>query len=143
MTPKVSQAMNEGLLQPFLSEEIEKAVFKMQPLKAPGPDGFGVCFFQHHWNTVEGEVTSTVLSFFNSGMLDPSINTTLVAFIPKVATAESVNDYRPISLCNVLYKIITKVLANRFKVVLPQIISPQQSAFVPGRLISDNILAAY
>jgi hypothetical protein len=135
--PKVSQSMNEGLLRPFLPKEIERAVFPMQPLKAPGPDGFGVCFFQHHWNTVGGAVITAALSALNSGNLDPSINNTYVA------VAESMNDYRPTSLCNVHYKIIAKTLANRMKVVLPQIISPQQSAFVPGHLISDNILAAY
>jgi hypothetical protein len=71
------------------------------------------------------------------------VNSTLIALVPKKSNSMSVSDYRPISLCNVLYKILSKVLASRLKYVLPNIISSNQSAFIPGRLISDNILVAY
>jgi hypothetical protein len=75
--------------------------------------------------------------------MDRSINETHFCLIPKVSSPSRVTDYRPISLCNVIYKLISKVLANRFKEVLPSIISPEQSAFIPGRLISDNIMVAF
>jgi len=80
--------------------------------------------------------------FFNTGILDEKINVTNIALIPKVPNPVCVTDFRPISLCSVLYMLISKVLANRLKGMLPVIISSSQSAFIPDRLITNNILAA-
>lgn len=76
-------------------------------------------------------------------MFDTDLNTTFIALIPKITPASKVTDFRPINLCNVLYKLMAKVLANRLKQFLPVIISCHQSAFIQGCLISDNVLVAF
>ena len=88
-------------------------------------------------------VTQAVLSYLNSGSILKSINHTFIALIPKVNNPKRVSNFRPISLCNVIYKIISKVIANRLKPMLNSIFSETQSAFIADRLISDNILIAF
>jgi hypothetical protein len=143
VTSRVSDEANRSLLADFSGEEISQAVHQMAPCKAPGPDGFTADFYQKHWATIGSEVCNLVLSILNSGHMNEDFNSTYIALIPKIKNPTSVTEFRPISLCNVLYKIVSRVLANRLKCVLPDIIAPTQSAFIPGRLISDNILAAY
>jgi hypothetical protein len=92
---------------------------------------------------VRKDVCTAVLQFLNNGQFDKEINATNIALVPKKKNPSCVTDFRPISLCNVVYKLIAKVLANRFKRVLGEIISPNQSAFIPGRLITDNVLIAF
>jgi exonuclease III len=140
---KVTPEMNANLLKNFTMVEVEMALKQMHPLKSPGPDGFSACFYQSNWATVQMEVCKAVLGFLNHGEFDDELNFTYIALIPKTKKPTAVTEYRPISLCNVMYKLISKVLANRLKKILPEIISPNQSAFIPGRLITDNILVAF
>ena len=116
---------------------------QIRPSKAPGPDGFSPGFFQRFWNLVGDDVVKAILCFLKSDMKLQSLNRTHVVLIPKVKNPQSMSQLRPISLCNVLYKIGSKALANRLKPLLQQFISPSQSAFIPGRLISDNSLIAF
>lgn len=135
--------VNHSLTCPVSSEEIELAVFQLGALKAPGPDGFPGFFYQNYWETVKNSTISAVKSFFESGFILKELNVTNLVLIPKSPSPETLAQFRPISLCNVNLKIITKILANRLKPILGHLISPQQSAFVPGRLIQDNILIAH
>ncbi|KAM1949581.1 hypothetical protein ACFX15_009620 [Malus domestica] len=134
--------MNRMLEGEISTEEVREAVFQMQPSKASGPDGMNPFFFQKFWNIVGEDITNAIKNFQASGKLLKQINFTYVSLIPKTKQPEEVTQFRPISLCNVLFRIISKVLANRLKVVIPKIISQTQSAFVPGRNISDNTILA-
>ncbi|PRQ56718.1 putative RNA-directed DNA polymerase [Rosa chinensis] len=139
----VSEVDNRALTRRIDKEEVFAAIKNMHPSKSPGPDGFSQCFFQTFWELVGDDIVGAVREFFVSKESLRAVNSTYVALIPKVEVPQYMHQLRPISLCNVVYKIGSKVLANRLKPLLDSLISPFQSAFVPGRLISDNSLMAF
>ncbi|KAL8125341.1 hypothetical protein AgCh_012871 [Apium graveolens] len=115
----------------------------MHPDKAPGPDGMTPAFFQKYWNIVGKDVLKLKKEFFSIGELMEGLNETNIVLIPKKKNPTGVGDLRPIALCNVLVKINTKVIANRMKALLDNVGSDNQSAFIPGRLLTDNIMVSY
>ncbi|XP_060963263.1 uncharacterized protein LOC115705899 isoform X2 [Cannabis sativa] len=119
-------------------EEIRNTLFAMSNHKAPGPDGMSVLFFKHYWESVGEDFCDAVADFFVKGRMHKGVNSTNVVLIPKVQNSKRPNQFRPISLCNVMYKVISKIIANRIKPILPSLICPTQAAFVPGRSIQDN-----
>src|SRR4051794_39293344 len=119
-------SMNDALLKPFEEGEVKTTLFQMFPTKAPGPNGFPAHFFQTHWDICGEEVTQAVLRVLKGEDSLEKINQNFIMLIPKVASPEELGQFRPISLCNVIYKIASKVLANRLKECLPDIISEEQ-----------------
>lgn len=139
----IMENQNAELLLPITEEEVKGALFQMHPDNSPGPDGMTPAFFQKHWNIIGGDIVQMVRKFFREGVLPNGLNATNIILIPKKKCPTKMTELRPISLCNVLIKIITKVLANRMKNMLNLVVSENQSAFIPGRLIADNVMISY
>ncbi|OMO86337.1 reverse transcriptase [Corchorus capsularis] len=135
---RVTAEMNAKLNRPFTVEDIRVAAFDMGADKSPGPDGMTPLFYQQYWHIVGEKASEMALAFLNLRQALPDINHTSVVLIPKNEHPCMVKDYRPISLCNVVFKIVSKALANRLGEILPEVIGPNQSAFVPGRMIFDS-----
>ena len=112
----------------------------MNPDKALGPDGFIARFYQQCWGIIKSDLTRMIRRLQSSSKLGGSTNSTFLALIPKEKGASSFNRFRSISLCNTSYKILTKIIANRLKTILPHIILENQGGFIKGRHITDNIL---
>ena len=115
----------------------------MAPFTAPGPDGMSPIFYKSFWHIVGEDVTAMVLKVLNSNVVPESLNSTFITLIPKVEQPRKVSNFRLISLCNVVYKLISKVLVNRLKFFLVKAIPESQSSFLSRRLISDNVLVAF
>lgn len=133
----------QNLSLPFTDDEIKQAASSMSPFKSPGPDGFPTIFYHKYWHIIGNNVTACVLNFLNNRSLPSELNYTYIMLIPNVKNPQRMTEFRPISLCNVLFKIGSKVLANRLKPVLDLLISPSRSVFFPNRLIIDNVLVAF
>ena len=141
--PLVTEDMNISLTREFTRQEVEIALKDMAPLKALGPDGMPPIFFQSFWRLIGDDVSKVVLDFLNSCHIPKEFNFTYVTLIPKMKNPKKISEFRPISLCNVIYKLISKVLANCLKPLLPSIVSENQSAFQASKVITDNILMAF
>jgi hypothetical protein len=139
----VSENENTLLCAQPTDSEIYDSLLSLGRTKAPGPDGFTTLFYVKYWEHIKSTVLSAVGDFFSHNQLLREQNHTFIALIPKKLGASSVQQFRPISLCNIIYKIISKLLANRLKPLLPKFISPFQTAFVPGRLMQDNSILAH
>ncbi|GKA91486.1 putative RNA-directed DNA polymerase [Tanacetum coccineum] len=139
-TTRLDDQVALNMIHGVTDREIKDAMFSMGDDKSPGPDGYSAAFFKEAWSIVGDDVIKAIREFFTNGKLLKELNHTIIALIPKVQAPSRINDYRPISCCNVLFKCISKIIANRIKHCLKTLISPNQSAFIPGRSISDNIL---
>lgn len=108
----VTPEMVDYLESPYTEDEVQKALFQMFPTKAPCPDGFPALFYQHYWTVIKGITVRYCLEILNGKASVSNINHTNIVLIPKKKCPIEASDYRPISLCNVSYKIVAKVLAS-------------------------------
>lgn len=110
--------------------------------ESSGPDGYNVEFLRASWSIVGADVVKAVKEFFQNGRLLKDLNRTTIVLIPKSPEAASLGEYRPISCCNIVYKIISKIITNRLKPILKVCISRNQAAFLKGRSLGENVLLA-
>ena len=139
---KLSLKEARGLSHSPFDEEIWTALKFMKPYKASGVDGLQAGFFQRFWLIVGNSVKREVKEAFTSQKVPEYLNQTLIALIPKQLGPELVSPYRPISLCNTVYKVISKIIVQRLRPLLPSLISPMQTAFLEGRRATDNVVIA-
>ncbi|KAH9291381.1 hypothetical protein KI387_043430, partial [Taxus chinensis] len=131
------------LLSPFSFEEVRKIVFSMKRDKVPGPDGFPASFYQDFWAIVGPSVWLAVEESRVSRNILGNLNHTFICLFPKKSPAEKLDDFRPISLCNTTYKIISKAIANRLSPLMHKLVAPEQSGFIPGRSITEGIIISH
>lgn len=137
---KLDLEQKNSLESPISLEEIKSAIWGCGANKAPGPDGFSLEFYRKYWDTIKSDLFLAIKQFEKTGVIEPGCNASFITLVPKVADPVSLNDFRPISLIGSLYKVISKILAERLKKVISTVISPEQTAFIKGRSILDGPL---
>lgn len=133
---------NVELFKEVKEEELNQVIKSMKGDKSLGPDGWTVEFFAHFIDIFQEDLLQIVEESRKKGYIHPHLNSTYISFIPKKSEAETFTDYRPISLCNLTYKIISKIIENRLKVSLSKFISPEQYEFLNNRIIHDSVVVA-
>lgn len=123
-------------------QEVKDGLWSLKPFKAPGPDGLHIGFFQAYWNIVGSSVFEEVKEIFRSGTMPNHLNETLITLIPKFPGVDNLGSFRPISSCNTIYKVVTKMIVKRLRPYLLNLTFPLQTAFVSGRMEVDNMIIA-
>ncbi|GJT64249.1 RNA-directed DNA polymerase, eukaryota [Tanacetum coccineum] len=137
---RLSNDQVEDLDRCISNDEIRRAVWDCGVNKSPGPDGYTFEFFRRYWNFIGPDFCSAVDCFFESGTFPMGSNASFIALIPKVTDAILVSDFRPISLIGSVYKVVTKILANRLATVISVLVSDTQSAFAYDSVRWDYLL---
>jgi hypothetical protein len=138
--PQISQEENESLIAAFTESEVRNAVFQMEHNKAPGPDGFPAEFYQVFWGIIKADLLPLFADLHREALDLYGLNFGIITLIPKIHNATKIQQYRPICVLNVSFKIFTKVGTNRLNLVANKVVSPTQSAFLPGRNIMEGVV---
>jgi len=142
--PKIiTEDHNQLLLRLVSPQEVDLAMIQRKEGKSPGSDSFTTTFFHSFWDLIKEEVWQVVEESHTLHWLLPSLNSTFIAHIPKEESTLTLDQFHPIALCNVIYKVISKVIANRLKPLLPLLISPKQSGYIEGHQILDGIILTH
>lgn len=139
---RLTHSDRHWLNRPISDSEIYDAVFQMGALKASGPDDFPPGFFQQYWHIVGNTIIRAVRDMFDTSRLSGRLNASLICLIPKGKAPDRLSQFRPISLCNVLVKVVSKILANRLKPLMAKLTGLFQASFIPGRSLVDNVIVA-
>ncbi|GAU46455.1 hypothetical protein TSUD_402220 [Trifolium subterraneum] len=138
----ISSSDGADLIKPFFMEEIKAAIWDCDSYKCPGPDRINWVFFKDFWEVLKIDLLNFFAEFHHNGKLTKGLNSTFIALIPKVESPQCVADFRPIALVSSVYKILSKVLANRLRNIVGTVVSTNQSTFIKDRQILDGILIA-
>ena len=141
--PQVSKTENEALTVVFVEKEVREAIFQMKYNKAPDPDGFPAEFYQVFWSIIKDDLIAMFRDFHNEDLRLFSLNFGIVTLIPKLNEVKKIQQYGPICMLNVSFKIFTKVIANRLALVASKVIGLSQSAFLPGRYILEGAIVLH
>ena len=141
--PQVTDDDKEKLIVKFSYNEVREAIFQMEHNKAPDPDGFSAEFYQAFWVLIKDDLMAMFVDFYNGTLRLYSLNFGIITLLPKKDNAVQIQQYRPICLLNVRFKIFTKVAVNRLMQVADKIIRPTQSAFMSGRYILEGVVIIY
>jgi hypothetical protein len=136
----VTNTENEILTSPFTMDEIKEAVFQMEHNKAPGPDGFLTEFYQVFWEIIKEDLLALFSDLYEESLPLFSLNFGVITLLPKIQDAKQIQQYRPICVLNVSFKIFMKVGTNRLKRVVDTVVSPSQTAFMSGRNIMEGVV---
>ena len=137
-----SEKEQERIGREVLEEDIRVGLWALKAFKAPGRNGLHAGFFQHFWHDVKQLVCDEIKNCFAQGCIPDYLNETLITLIPKCQCPEILLHYKPISLCNSIYKVILKIIMGRIRPYLSNLILPLQATFIPGRRGLDNVLIA-
>jgi hypothetical protein len=141
--PQVTEEENGLLVESFSAEEVKRAVFQMEHNKSSGPDGFSTEFYQVFWELIKGDLMALFHEFHQGSLSLFSLNFGTIILLPKCAEDLKIQQYRPVCLLNVSFKIFTKVLTNCLTSVAHRVIQPTQATFLPGRNIMEGVIVLH